>query len=114
MKKWLWLIAFMFLCACASSKDDVAKYYPELIPEETGHYTLVSIGDNVVWEDLEEKGARNVNPIINRDSVEGFNKSYPQIEVKSAPAYLLFNQDGLALKTTSFEEVVKLLNNEER
>ncbi|QAS54354.1 hypothetical protein [Halobacillus litoralis] len=63
---------------------------------------------------MEEKGARNVNPIINRDSVEGFNKSYPQIEVKSAPAYLLFNQDGLALKTTSFEEVVKLLNNEER
>lgn len=112
MKKFLMfslVVIFMLLVSCSKSeKDDYATLFPGLLPDEANHYSLQAVGKEVTFEVLKEKGIANVNHITNSSSFKVLNDKY-QLEIEQKPAFVLFDTNGLVLKTYDYNELIKFL-----
>ncbi|MRH42080.1 hypothetical protein GH741_05250 [Aquibacillus halophilus] len=111
MKKFI-IFSFLviLLVSCSrSEKDNYALVHSELLPDENDHYSLEAVGKEITFEILQEKDITNVSPITNSDSYEFLNKQYPQLDIKEKPAFILFDVNGLALKTYDYNELINFL-----
>ncbi|GAA0593792.1 hypothetical protein GCM10009001_07470 [Virgibacillus siamensis] len=112
MKKFIFfsllILLLMAMVSCSESeKDQYAKNYPELLPDQEKEYQLLSISDEITLKELEKKdiyiGVRNI------PSLETVNEEYPQLKLEKAPAYVLFDINGLVYKTYDYDKLIKFL-----
>ncbi|WP_181347715.1 hypothetical protein [Thalassobacillus sp. CUG 92003] len=100
----LFLVIAALLASCSSEKDDFAKMYPDLMPPEDDVYSVYTVGDSISIEAAQEHNMDDVT-LKNRSSLEGSNDQYPQLSLEKSPAYVIFDENGLVLKTYDFKEV---------
>ncbi|MCA0984016.1 hypothetical protein LCL89_08165 [Halobacillus yeomjeoni] len=113
MRKIVTIFTLIFLLtmitACTSNKDDFGRINPELLPDEDNKYSLQAAGKEVTREMLRQKDISNVNPITNTQSYEQLNGLYPKLELEQTPAFIVFDKNGLALKTYDYGELIDFL-----
>lgn len=97
------------ITACTSNKDDFARIYSELLPGEDDNYSLQAAGKEVTFEMLRQNDISNVNPITNTESHEQLNRLYPKLELGQTPAFVVFDKNGVALKTYDYDELINFL-----
>ncbi|MCT4480393.1 hypothetical protein N0U24_25090 [Peribacillus frigoritolerans] len=54
-----------------------------------------------------------MGPIINEVSYKTLNEQYPKLELKKEPAFIVFDENGLVLKTYDYEEMIDFLQNQD-
>jgi hypothetical protein len=54
-----------------------------------------------------------VGPITNEASYKSLNEQYPKLDLKKEPAFIVFDDNGLVLKTYDYEEMIDFLQNPE-
>ncbi len=81
------------------------KYkYSLLIVDETGEYDIT--------DELREKHhIRSFNTVQYHTSLEGMNNSYKFLELEKAPAFVVFDMNGVVFKTYSEDELITFLQN---
>jgi len=70
-------------------------------------------GKDITFDLLEESNITNVGPITNEASYKSLNEQYPKLELKKEPAFIVFDENGLVLKTYDYEEMIDFLQNPE-
>lgn len=80
--------------------SDNADYYSLLVAEAENV-------DQRQW--MKENNIKNVNTIHGRSSVDSVNAEYPFLELEKAPAFVLFNRQGIVYKTYNEKELIKYL-----
>ncbi|WP_201714626.1 hypothetical protein [Rossellomorea arthrocnemi] len=110
----LMLLILSMLLACTSEKDDFARVHPNLLPSEGHQYSLQSVGKEITFDLLQENNITNVGPITNTSSFESLNEQYPKLDLKKEPAFIVFDENGLALKTYEYEEMIEYLQNPDK
>ncbi|MBT2617730.1 MULTISPECIES: hypothetical protein [unclassified Bacillus (in: firmicutes)] len=76
-------------------------------------YSLQAVGKEITYDLLEESNITNVGPITNEASYKSLNEQYPKLELKKEPAFIVFDENGLVLKTYDYEEMIDFLQNPE-
>ncbi|MFE5430002.1 hypothetical protein [Peribacillus simplex] len=94
------------LVACTNEKDDFARIHPNHLPSEGHRYSLQAVGKEITVDLLEDNNITNVGPITNTSSYESLNEQYPKLELKKEPAFIVFDENGLVLKTYDYEEMI--------
>ncbi|MCA1062763.1 hypothetical protein QTG56_16110 [Rossellomorea sp. AcN35-11] len=107
----LMLLILSMLLACTNEKDDFARVHPYLLPSEENQYSLQFVGKEITFDILQENDITNVGPITNTSSFESLNEQYPNLELKKEPAFFIFDENGLVLKTYVYEEMIEYLQN---
>ncbi|WP_342605165.1 hypothetical protein [Peribacillus sp. FSL E2-0159] len=102
------------LVACTNEKDDFARIHPNLLPSEGHRYSLQAVGKEISLDLLEDNNITNVGPVTNTSSYESLNEQYPKLELKKEPAFILFDENGLVLKTYDYEEMIDFLQNPDK
>ncbi|MCY9006166.1 hypothetical protein [Peribacillus frigoritolerans] len=54
-----------------------------------------------------------MGPITNEASYKSLNEQYPKLDLKKEPAFIVFDDNGLVLKTYDYEEMIDFLQNPE-
>lgn len=109
----LTFLLLSMLVACTDEKDDYARIHPNLLPSEGHTYSLQAVGKEITFDLLEESNITNVGPITNEASYKSLNEQYPKLELKKEPAFIVFDENGLVLKTYDYEEMIDFLQNPE-
>lgn len=114
MKKFIFfslLISLLIaMVSCSESeKDQYAKNYPELLPNQEGEFLLHSIGDKITLKELKKENNIDISGVRYTPSLETMNEEYPQLKLKKAPAYVLFDINGLVYKTYDCDKLIKFL-----
>ncbi|UYY98490.1 hypothetical protein OJ967_24410 [Peribacillus frigoritolerans] len=52
-----------------------------------------------------------MGPITNEASDKSLNEQYPKLELKKEPAFIVFDENGLVLKTYDYEEMIDFSQN---
>ncbi|KOR80782.1 hypothetical protein AM232_21735 [Bacillus sp. FJAT-21352] len=110
----LTFLLLSMLVACTDEKDDYARIHPNLLPSEGHTYSLQAVGKEITIDLLEESNITNVGPIRNEASYKSLNEQYPKLELKKEPAFIVFDENGLVLKTYDYEEMIDFLQNPEK
>lgn len=101
------LILGCFLLFGCSEKDEFARNYTNLMPNENNKYSIYTVGHEVKAEELMNEGLNSSDyTLIHDNSLES---SYPKLELKEKPAYVIFDRDGLVFKTYEFEALIEHL-----
>ncbi|CAK6478723.1 hypothetical protein ACPOM7_25525 [Peribacillus castrilensis] len=101
------------LVACTDEKDDYARIHSNLLPSEGHTYSLQAVGKEITFDLLEENNITNVGPIRNEASYKSMNEQYPKLELQKEPAFIVFDENGLVLKTYDYKEMIDFLQNPE-
>ncbi|WP_181350030.1 hypothetical protein [Thalassobacillus sp. CUG 92003] len=112
MKKallFIWLLIILFIVAACNGKDDFARHHPELLPDDSNGYAIYVVEDRITPEMLEQEDIR-ITSIRNVELEEA--KKYEQLNIEKTPAYVLFDQDGLVLKTYDYDELINHLKDD--
>ncbi|WP_430786708.1 hypothetical protein VBD025_14515 [Virgibacillus flavescens] len=80
--------------------SDNADYYSLLVAEAENI-------DQREW--MKENNINNVNTIHGRSSVHSVNAEYPFLDLEKAPAFVLFNRQGIVYKTYKEKDVIQYL-----
>ncbi|MGP1909936.1 hypothetical protein ACTSEZ_17325 [Metabacillus sp. JX24] len=107
----LMLLILSMLLACTNEKDDFARIHPNLLPSEGHKYSLQAVGKEITFDLLQQNNITNVGPITNTSSFKSLNEQYPKLELKKEPAFIVFDENGLVLKTYDYEEMIDYLQN---
>ncbi|MFY0758649.1 hypothetical protein AB1K32_07185 [Metabacillus dongyingensis] len=110
----LMFLILSILLACTNEKDDFARVYPNLLPSEGHKYSLQAVGKKMTFDLLQENNITNVGPITNTSSFESLNEQYPKLELKKEPAFIIFDENGLVLKTYDYKEMIDYLQNPDK
>ncbi|MFE4814673.1 hypothetical protein ACFQ9Y_26810 [Peribacillus simplex] len=102
------------LVACTNEKDDFARIHPNLLPSGDHRYSLHAVGKEITVDLLEDNNINNVGPVTNTSSYESMNEQYPKLELKKEPAFIVFDENGLVLKTYDYEEMIDFLQNPDK
>ncbi|UOQ84664.1 hypothetical protein [Gracilibacillus salinarum] len=110
VKRILFLVlgcCFLFGC---SEKDEFARHYTNLMPSENSEYSIYSVGYEINPEELSNEGINISNySIIYQSSLESSETTYPELDLKEEPAFIIFDENGLVQKTYKFESLIKYL-----
>lgn len=102
-------LTFSILAACTDAKDDFVRFHPNVLPSEGHTYSLLVAGKEITFELLEDNNISNVGPILSTSSYESLNEEYPKLELEQQPAFIVFDENGLALQTYDYEEMITFL-----
>ncbi len=105
----LTFLLLSMLVACKDEKDVYARIHPNLLPSEGHTYSLQAVGKEITFDLLEESNITNVGPITKEASYKSLNEQYPKLELKKEPAFIVFDENGLVLKTYDHEEMIVFL-----
>ncbi|QHE51593.1 hypothetical protein [Pontibacillus sp. HMF3514] len=105
------ILLLIMITACTGNKDDFVHIYSGLLPDEDDKYSLQVAGKEINIAMLHQNDISNVNPIINTESHEELNNLYPKLKLKQTPAFVVFDKNGVVLKTYDYDELIDFLKN---
>lgn len=83
--------------------------YPNLLSESEQSYSLLVIGDNENPIEKNNKITGKVNNILSLPELEMSQQAYPELNIKTEPAYILFDQAGVVYQGGNFKELATYL-----
>jgi hypothetical protein len=83
--------------------------YPNLLSDSDQSYSLLVIGDND--NPIEQKNSitEKVNDILSLPELEMSQNAYPELNIKTEPAYILFDQAGVVFQGKDLKELTTYL-----
>ncbi|SDM41161.1 hypothetical protein [Bacillus sp. OK048] len=96
----------------ATNKDNNTTFpYPNLLAENEQSYSLLVIGEHDEDIPIEKntKITEKVNDILSLPELEMAQKAYPDLNIKTEPAYILFDQAGVIHQSKDLEELTTFL-----
>ncbi|AIE59013.1 hypothetical protein BMMGA3_02745 [Bacillus methanolicus MGA3] len=82
-----------------------------MLASEEGFYSLFVL-EPVGGSGLSLDIPVNLNRIEGTDDLEGTRERYPELEIKSAPTFVLFDHEKVVLKTEKYEELIQFLQSD--
>ncbi|MFP7296434.1 hypothetical protein [Neobacillus niacini] len=83
--------------------------YPNLLSDREDSYSLLAIGDNENPIEDNKKITDKVNDILSLPELEMTQEAYPELNIKSAPLYILFDQTGVVYQAKNLKELTTYL-----
>lgn len=83
--------------------------YPNLLSQSEQSYALLVIGDQDTPIENNKKIAEKVNDILSLPELEMAQTAYPELNIKTEPAYILFDQAGVIHQSKSLKELTTYL-----
>jgi hypothetical protein len=83
--------------------------YPNLLSESDKTYSLLVIGDNDNPIEQNNKITEKVNNILSLPELEMSQQAYPELNIKTEPAYILFDQAGVVHQGKNLKELTTYL-----
>jgi hypothetical protein len=83
--------------------------YPNLLSESDQSYSLLVIGDNDNPIEKNNKITEKVNDILSLPELEMSQNAYPELNIKTEPAYILFDQAGVVFQGKNLKEFTTFL-----
>lgn len=85
--------------------------YPNLLSEDDQFFSLLVIGEQDPDSPIEKnkKITDKVHDILSLPELEMVKKAYPELNIKSEPAYILFDQAGVVHQSADLEELTTFL-----
>jgi hypothetical protein len=83
--------------------------YPNLLSEGEKTYSLLAIGDNENPIEKNTKITEKVNDILSLPELEMSQKAYPELNIKTEPCYILFDQAGVVFQAKNLKELTSYL-----
>ncbi|RHW38043.1 hypothetical protein D1B31_14775 [Neobacillus notoginsengisoli] len=86
--------------------------YPQLLPVERHTYSMLAIGPQSEKNPLEtnKQVIQYVNEILSLENSKQAKIIYPDLELKSDPCYVLFDQKGPVFQSASLEELITFID----
>ena len=109
----LTFLLLSMLVACTDEKDDYARIHPNLLPSEGHTYSLQAVGKDITFDLLEESNITNVGPNYKWSILQVVEWAISKTWIKEEPAFIVFDENGLVLKTYDYEEMIDFLQNPE-
>ncbi|MEH7275281.1 hypothetical protein [Neobacillus vireti] len=94
----------------AAANTDSPFPYPTLLSESAQTFSLLVIGDQDTHIEDNEKVTEKVNDILSLPELGMVQKAYPALNIKSEPAYILFDQTGVVHQSKKLEELTSFLD----
>jgi hypothetical protein len=94
------------------AKNDVTTFpYPNLLAENEQTYSLLVIGeqDNKTPIEKSTKIIKAVKNILSLPTLDMAKKIYPELQIESTPAYLLFDKNGKVHQSKNQKELTSYL-----
>jgi hypothetical protein len=83
--------------------------YPNLLSESEQSYSLLVIGDNENPIEKNKKITGKVNDILSLPKLEMAQTAYPELNIETEPAYILFDQVGVVYHAKNLNEITTYL-----
>ncbi|MEH7111155.1 hypothetical protein V7124_02120 [Neobacillus niacini] len=85
--------------------------YPNLLSEDAQFFSLLVIGEPDQDNPIEKnkKITDKVHDILSLPELEMVKKAYPELNIKSEPAYIVFDQAGVVHQSADLEELTTFL-----
>ncbi|MCM3690521.1 hypothetical protein [Neobacillus niacini] len=83
--------------------------YPNLLSESEQSYSLLVIGDNDNPIEQNNKITEKVNTILSLPELEMSQQAYPELNIETEPAYILFDQAGVIYQGKNMKELTTYL-----
>jgi hypothetical protein len=83
--------------------------YPNLLSESEQSYSLLVIGDNDNPIEQNDKITDKVNNILSLPELEMSQQAYPELNIETEPAYILFDQAGVVYQGKNMKELTDYL-----
>lgn len=103
----------LWLFGCSNDDDRYQKIDKNFIPKED-HYALYSIGKEIDFHELSEKHVlTHFQKGIYDESLEVAKERLPSVSIKTneTPYFIVFDKDGVVLKTHDLKDAIKLIKN---
>lgn len=91
------------------SETNAAFPYPNLLSESEQSFSLLVIGDNENPIEKNNKITEKVNNILSLPELEMAQQAYPELNIKTEPAYILFDQARVVYQGGNFKELATYL-----
>ncbi|MYL35661.1 hypothetical protein GLW08_16535 [Pontibacillus yanchengensis] len=105
MKIRLLIILSLMILFSGCSSDN----YPDLMPNKHGDYSVLWIKDNGGGYNEYPLVFNKVNKVTSIISLEEAKDEYPKLSLIKQPAFIIFNENGIVLKTYIKEEAIEFL-----
>jgi hypothetical protein len=79
--------------------------YPNLLAENEQSFSLLVIGDQDTPIENNQKIIEKVNDILSLPELEMVQNAYPELNIKTEPAYILFDQAGVIHQSKDINEL---------
>jgi hypothetical protein len=83
--------------------------YPNLLAESEQSYALLVIGDQDTPIENNQKITEKVNDILSLPEMEIAQTAYPELNIKTEQAYILFDQAGVVFQGKNLKELIAYL-----
>jgi hypothetical protein len=89
--------------------------YPNLLSETDQSYSLLVIGEQSDDQPIEKnkKVTEKVNDILSLPELEMSQQAYPELNIETEPAFILFDQTGVVYQGETLRELTTFLENNE-
>lgn len=92
-----------------NTETNAAFPYPNLLSESDKTYSLLVIGDNDNRIEQNNKITEKVNNILSLPELEMSQQAYPELNIETEPAYILFDQSGVVYQGKNIKELTTYL-----
>jgi hypothetical protein len=83
--------------------------YPNLLAESEQSFALLVIGDQDTPIEDNKKITEKVNDILSLPELEMVQNAYPELNIKTEPSYILFDQAGVIHQSKDLDELTTYL-----
>ncbi|MBY0147178.1 hypothetical protein [Neobacillus niacini] len=83
--------------------------YPNLLSENEQSYSLLVVGDNDNPIEKNKKIIGKVNDILSLPELKMAQTAYPELNIKTEPAYILFDHAGIIHQSKDLKELTTYL-----
>jgi hypothetical protein len=83
--------------------------YPNLLSENEQSYSLLVVGDNENPIEKNKKIIGKVNDILSLPELKMAKTAYPELNIKTEPAYILFDHSGVIHQSKDVKELTTYL-----
>lgn len=108
----------LILSGCSDSTDSEQAQLRTLLSTDADQYSLLVVGGNekteqnwMEWQDKNE--INNAMSIRWERSLEQINQEYEFLDLNKSPAFVVFDNKGIVLKTYSETELIEFLRSKE-
>ncbi|WP_043932690.1 hypothetical protein [Bacillus sp. EB01] len=104
---------YVFKVSAVEIEEVVTDFaYPQLLPQERHTYSMLAVGPQDEKAPLEnnKKIIQHVNEILSLPTVKQVKLIYPELDLKSDPSYILFDQKGPVFQSANLEELISFID----
>jgi hypothetical protein len=95
--------------ASTNTNTNTTFPYPNLLSQSEQSYALLVIGDQDTPIENNKKITEKVNDILSLPELAMAQTAYPELNIKTEPAYILFDQVGVIHQSKDLKELTTYL-----